>query len=158
MQMTELLSISFHSVEFYVILFTVAALAAGLIARPGDKGEAQTTFTTGVLGRAVDLTPRLEVRCLDNGDVELRRFGLTGLTENSTVALAITRIGFNLTVEERITPGDGSGEPVECATFVIKGLAAERYHLKYNSDAYSTFLATTFPNRPGINFSREFRG
>ncbi len=145
-----------HSVEFYVILFTVAAMVVGLMARPADKGEAHTSFATGELSREVDTTPRIEVRCLDNGDVELRRCGLHGITGDATVALAITRIGYDISIEERVTPGDGSGTTVERATFLIKGLAQERYHMKYNSEAYSLFLATTLPNRPGIAFTRVF--
>ena len=145
-----------HSVEFYVILFTVAAMVVGLMARPSDRGEAQTSFAEGELSREVDTTPRIEVRCLENGDVELRRCGLRGVTADSTVALAITRIGYNISIEERVTFGAGEGTPMERATFLIKGLAQERYHLKYNSDTYSLFLATALPNRPGIAFTRVF--
>lgn len=145
-----------HSVELYVLLLTVAALLVGLIVRPSERGEAQTFFAKGELGHDDNSTPRVEVRCLDNGDVELRRCGLSELTDGATVALAITKIGFTLSIEERITPGDGSGELVDCATFVIKELGRERYHLKYNSDSYSVFVAFALPNRAGIEFSRNF--
>lgn len=145
-----------HSTEFYVILFTIAAMVIGLLVKPGQRGQAETAFASGVLDREVDTTPRIEIRCLDNGDVELRRCGLHGLTKSATVALAITKIGFDLTIEERITPGNPTDTPVERATFIIKGLAPERYHLNYNSSSYSTFLATSLPNRPGIAFTRQF--
>lgn len=145
-----------HSVEFYVILLTVAALAVGLIVKPRDKGQAETTFATGRLSRDVDTTPRLQFRCLDNGDLEITRSGLAGLTSSATVAIAITRIGFDISIEERITPSGESGEPVERATFVIPDLARERYHITYNSAAYSAFLATTLPLKPGISFTRLF--
>lgn len=145
-----------HSTEFYVILFTIAAMVIGLLVKPGQRGQAETSFLTGKLDREVDTTPRIEIRCLDNGDVELRRCGLHGITLSATVALAITKIGFDLTIEERVTQGNPSDTPAERATFIIKGLAQERYHLKYNSSAFSTFLATTLPNRPGISFTRHF--
>lgn len=147
----------FHSVEFYVILFTIAALAAGAIAMPRQKGQAETSFATGTLDREVDTTPRLEFQCLDNGDVILRRCGLHDLTTAATVALAITRVGFDITIEERVTPGNApDATPIERATFLLEGLAQERYHITYNSHAFSTFLATTLPNRPGIAFTRQF--
>lgn len=145
------------SVEFYVIMFTVAALLVGLIVKPHGKGPAETSFVTAlVLDRETDITPRLEFRCLDNGDVALIRSGLTGITDTATVALAITRIGFDLSIEERVTPGSPGGEPVERASFLIEGLGAERYHITYNASAYSLFLSTTLPNRPGIEFTRQF--
>ena len=147
-----------HSTEFYVILFTAAAMIVGLLVKPRERGQAETSFATATLDREVDTTPRLEFQCLDNGDVILRRCGLHGLTSAATVAIAITRIGFDLEIEERITPGmpNPTDTPVERATFTIKGLANERYHIRYNSSAFSTFLATTLPNRPGINFTRAF--
>lgn len=150
--MTEFL----HSTEFYVILLTVAAFIVGLIAKPHDKGQAETSFAKATLSYDSDNTPRLEFQCLDNGDIVLHRCGLCGLTSSATVALAITRIGFDLSVEERITPGNNSDTPANRATFLIENLASERYHLAYNSSAYSTFLSTTLINKPGIAFSRNF--
>lgn len=128
----------------------------GLLVKPRERGQAETSFFTATLDRDVDTTPRLEFRCLDNGDIILRRCGLHGITSSATVALAVTRIGFDLDIEERVTPGHPADTPVERATFIIKGLANERYHIRYNSSAFSTFLATTLPNRPGIAFSRQF--
>ena len=150
------MSAFFHSVEFYVILFTVAALVIGLLARPSEKGPAETSFATGMLGYDPDPTPRVEVNCLSDGTVALRRCGLAGLTESATVALAVTRTGFDLTVEERVTPGLSSGQEVNTATFLLPGLAAERYHVKYNSAPYSTFVSFSLHNRPGMKFGRVF--
>lgn len=143
------------STEFYVLMFTLAACCVGLIVKPSRKGQAETSFAEAmVLDREVDTTPRVEFRCLENGDVLVRRSGLSGITSSATVALAITRIGFDISIEERVTPGRG-GEPVERATFIIDGLGQERYHIKYNAPEYSLFVATTLPVRPGIEFTRE---
>lgn len=151
------------STEFYVIAFTLAALLVGLIVRPRERGQAETTFASGSLSDDPDTTPHLRFRCLDNGDVIIDRYGLSGLTTASTVALAINRIGFDLTIEERVTLGpsipagsSSTAMPANRATFLIEGLARERYHIAYNSSAYSTFLSTTLPNRPGIDFTRDF--
>ena len=46
------------SVEFYVIMFTLAAMQVGLIVKPKDKGPAQTSFAVALtLDRETD-TPR----------------------------------------------------------------------------------------------------
>lgn len=131
-------------------------MIVGLLVKPRQRGQAETSFCTGSLDCDPDTTPRLEIRCLDNGDVVLQRCGLQGITSAATVALAVTRIGFDLEIEERITPGTPSDTPVQRATFIIEGLARERYHLRYNSSSFSTFIATTLPNRPGIAFTRTF--
>ena len=65
-------------------------------------------------------------------------------------------IGFDLNIEERITPGFGAPDPCVRAVFTIEGLPSERYHVSYNSSAYSTFLATTVPLKPGVKFTRYF--
>lgn len=147
----------FHSVEFYVILFTIASLAVGLIVKPQQRGEAETSFEVATMGAnpGEDSTPRLMVKCMPNGVVMLQRCGLSDVTDSATVALAITRIGFDLTIEERVTAGVG-GTPAGCATFLIAGLAQERYHVKYNSSAYSTFVSFSLTNHPGISFTRNF--
>ncbi len=133
-------------------------MAIGIIVKPAGHGPAETLFVEGLpdLEPEADTTPRIEVKCCDNGDITLRRCGLEGLTSAATIALAITRIGFDITIEERITPVDGFGIPITSTTFTLKGFARERYHLTYNSSAFSTFLATSFPNHPGIEFSRTF--
>ena len=137
------------SVEFYVLMFTLAAMLVGLIVKPKDKSAAETSFATAmVLDREADMAPRIEFRCLENGDVALIRSGLSGLTDTATVALAIT-------IEERVTPGIG-GSPIERATFILGNLGAERYHVTYNSSSFSLFLATGLVNRPGVNFTRCF--
>lgn len=159
------------SVEFYVIIFTAAALAVALIALPQNQGPVITSFASGHLEPVInpDATPAgvsissiesaLELRCLPDGTVELRRYGLPPLPPDSIVALAITRKGFDLSIQERITAPHGSemvGEPM-VAVFNIGHLANERYHLKYNSDPTSTFAIITFRNRPGLRSSCPLR-
>lgn len=155
-----------HSVEFYVIVLLVAALAVGLIAMPAGHGPVETDFCEGFLSYSPaggDTTPRIEIECQPDGTVKIIRHGLPdGLDSSSTVALAITRKAFDLTAEERITPGSramlaSETTPVNTAVFILPGLAHERYHLKYNSDATSSFTALTFMNRPGLRSTRIFR-
>lgn len=159
------LLIDIHSVEFYVMLFTIAALCVGILAVPSGRGRAETGFLTGKLDFDPDPTPRVEFRCHDDGSVEMRRTGLpSGLDNAATVALAVTRTGFDISIEERVTPGTAASAglleselmAVNRATFVIPGLAQERYHIKYNSDATSAFVALTLSNRPGLTAVRNF--
>lgn len=155
-----------HSVEFYVILLFVAALAVGLLAMPSGHGPVETGFAEGFLSNNTDLadhTPRIELEALQDGTVKITRYGLPdGLDSAATVALAITRKGFDITLEERITPGSramlaSETKPVNTAVYLLGGLARERYHLKFNSDPTSSFTALTFLNRPGIHTTRIFR-
>ena len=146
----------FHSVEFYVVLLTVAAIAVGVLAAPSGRGPAETGFVTGYLrgSRAGEpMEPCVEIECLADGNVLLTRHGLPDLTDAATVALAVTRTGFDISVEERVTPGRG-GEWADTATFILPGLGQERYHLKYNSQPTSTFAALTFRNTPGLKARR----
>lgn len=151
----------FHSVEFYVVLLTVAAIVVGALSAPAGRGPAETGFLTGFLRESKagePMEPSISIECLDDGNVLITRYGLLGLTSASTVALAVTRAGFDISIEERITPGGSSygavAEPVDCATFILPDLGRERYHLKYNSQPTSTFAALTFRNTPGLTARR----
>lgn len=155
-----------HSVEFYVIILLVAALAVGLMAMPSGHGPVETGFADGLLGYDPDLadpTPRIELESLPDGTVRITRLGLPDTLDTAaTVALAITRKGFDLTIEERITPASrpllaSETTPANKATFILADLAPERYHIKYNSDSTSSFTTATFNNRPGMRSTRLFR-
>lgn len=161
----------FHSVEFYVIILLIAALAIAFISRPSEYGPVYTSFANGRLRFLTDIedpTPRIELECLDDGSVKITRYGLPdNLTDDSTVALAITRKGFDISIEERITAASGHGsvssttsavspDAVAAATFILPDLAQERYHIRYNSDPTSSFTSFTLSNRPGLHSVRPF--
>ncbi len=155
-----------HSVEFYVIILLVAALAVGIMAMPSGHGPVETDFSEGFLSYnpdLTDLTPRIEIECLSDGTVKITRVGLPeNLDSAATAALALTRKGFDITAEERLTPASRallSSETIQVntAVYLIGGLAHERYHLKFNSDSTSSFTALTFMNRPGLRSTRIFR-
>lgn len=151
-----------YSIEFYIILLLIAAMAVAALAIPRGQGPAETGFLTGELSETspgADAAPAVEFLCRDDGAVVIRRTGLRDLTQGATVALAVTRKGFDIDIEERITPADPRRQPllesetrerVDTATFVLHGLAHERYHFKYNSDPTSTYCALSFRNVPGI--------
>lgn len=156
----------FHSVEFYVTIFVIAALAVGILAMPSGHGPVETSFAEGILSfdpELTDLTPRIEIECQTDGTVKITRIGLPDeINSATTVALAITRKGFDLSIEERITPASqalllSEIAPANIATYYLHGLAHEHYHLKFNSDSTSAFTAVTFMNHPGLHSTRVFR-
>lgn len=157
------------SIEFCVVLFMAAAFVVALCARPRGTGAAETGFLTGELSSEPpgqpagapahpEPSPSVEFLCRDDGAVVITRHGLQGLTEGATVALAVTRTGFDITVKERIAPArEPGGAPVDTATFVLDGLGQERYHIKYDSEATSSFAALTLRNTPGLHAVRPLR-
>ena len=94
------------TVEFYVTLLLAAAIIAGIIAMPSGLGPVETDFSEAFLTfdpELTDLTPRMELECLPDGSVKLTRIGLPDdIDSTATVALSITRKGFDLSAEERI--------------------------------------------------------
>ncbi len=157
------------SIELCVVLFMAAAFVVALCARPRGTGPAETGFLTGELSSEPpgqpagapahpEPSPSVEFLCRDDGAVVITRHGLQGLTEGATVALAVTRTGFDITVKERIAPArEPGGAPVDTATFVLDGLGQERYHIKYDSEATSSFAALTLRNTPGLHAVRPLR-
>lgn len=149
------------SIEFCVVLFMAAAFVVALCARPHGRGPAETGFLTGELSAGdagLSDEPSVEFLCRDDGAVVITRRGLQGLTEGATVALAVTRTGFDISVKERVSPArQPGGAPVDTATFVLDGLGHERYHIKYDSEATSTFAALTLRNTPGLHAVRPLR-
>lgn len=152
-----------HSVEFYVILLVAAAIVVALFAIPNGVGPVETDFVTGDLDfnpAQSRREPQLEITCMPDGTVRIIRTGLPeGTTSAATAALAITRKGFDLKIEERLTPDASAylaseARPVNCAIYYLSGLAHERYHIKFNCESTSSFAAFTLNNIPNLNTSR----
>lgn len=144
------------SVEFYVYATLVAAAIVAFLARPSSRGEARQHLLAGKLSNASNRSwsdsnsaqPAISLIVRDDGAVVLFRHGIEGVSSSGAVSLAITVIGFDITIEERIVPGNNLDDPIDTATFVLDFLAPDRYHLKYNSSATSSFVATTLLVRP----------
>ena len=144
------------SIEFYVYATLVAAAIVAFLARPSSRGEARQHLLAGELSNAsnrswsdnASVSPAISLIVRDDGAVVLFRHGIEGVTSSGAVSLAVTVIGFDITIEERIVPGNNIDDPIDTATFVLDFLAPDRYHLKYNSSATSSFVATTLLVRP----------
>ena len=142
----------YQSVEFYVIAFLVAAVIVAFSIKPPRRGAARTHLLAGELFTDGDDEPSISLEAMDSGYVRLVRNGVTGVNTNGAVSLAVTIIGFDITIEERLVAGrdyDINAEPVRRAVFLLDFLGRERYHIRYNSDASGLFAVTTFNNRPG---------
>lgn len=150
----------FTSVEFYVMAAVAAAAVVGLCVRPSQKGEARKYLLAGILSADGndDEAPGIDVEVNDNGSVRLRRRGLKGLVNPSgAVSAAVTVAGFDIVVEERLTPGRDTGEDADAPTeaaFTLDFLGQEHYHLRYYSEATGGMAAMPLHVRPGIRVSR----
>lgn len=145
--------LSFTSVEFYVIAFIIAAAIIALCIKPASRGEAETIFVKGVLSSAESTPPSIQIKVNPDNTVTITRRGLTDTTHQSAVTLAITKIGFDLQINERIAPMPG--EPANEASFIIDFLAPERYHIKYQAEPAELFAAFTLPVKPGISIEKN---
>ena len=143
-------------VEIYVLAAVGAAAIIALCVKPSSRGEAREYLLGGTLcfaDSAGATEAAVDIECLDNGSVLLTRRGLPRLTDTGAVSLAVSVIGFDITIEERITDTPG-GNPVNTALFTFDFLGQERYHLRYNSEATATAASMTLSNRPGMHLSR----
>ena len=144
------------SVEFYIYATVVAAAIVAYLARPSSRGEVRQYLLAGELSNASNrawtdlptLPPSISIIVRDDGAVVLFRHGVEGVSTSGAVSLAITVIGYDITIEERIVPGNNLDDPIDTATFVLDFLAPDRYHLKYNSSATSRFATATLLVRP----------
>lgn len=152
----------FSSVEFYVIAAVAAAAVVGLCVRPSHKGEARKYLLGSTLTAdgGDDDTPRIDAEVSDDGTVILRRSGLRGLLRPSgAVSAAVTVAGFDIVVEERLTPGRDAGDTPDApiptdAVFALDFLGREHYHLRYYSEATGGMAAMPLHVRPGIRIGR----
>lgn len=150
----------FNTVEFYVIAGAVAAAVVALSALPSKRGQAVLHMAAGELddsGAEGEAEPHIDVEVDDNRRVVITRRGLRGIGDNGAVSLAINVIGFDIEIEERLTPGRYALERRDTARFVLDFLGAERYHVRYNSEDAGVFAAFTLPVREGIRISRDLK-
>lgn len=155
--------ITIGSVEFYVALAVVAAAIVALCVKPAGRGEARQYLLPGTLCgcaepqtmTADDEAGWVDISCNDDGTVALTRRGLRGMNASGALSLAITVIGFDVTIEERVAEPREAGEPTDMALFTLDFMGRERYHVKYNSEATGSFVSFSLNNRPGLAFSRR---
>ena len=149
--------ISLGSPEFYVIAGVIAAAVVALAAVPSRRGAAVLTTHAGTLiDEETPMKPAIEVEVDSNQRVIITRRGVNNVSDNGAVSLAITTIGFDLTIEERITAGRGVAIPCS-AMFILDGFGAERYHICYRNSDLGIMAAFSLPVHEGVKIQRELR-
>lgn len=137
-----------------MIATAVAAAVLGLCIKPSGKGPVRQHLMPGQLRTGTEMSPGLDIRCREDGSVELLRTGLEGLTDASAASIAVNVSGFDVAITERLTPAD-CGEPRNEALFVLDILAPEHYHIRYENPDTNLFCAFTLHVRPGITTRKE---
>ncbi len=152
-----------HSVEFYVIMTVVAAGLLAICLRPAERGAVITRTVTGWIcegdPEARRDNPRLEIECLPNGNVIVRRTDVTGVGDTGEITLQVTQKGFDLEISEHLVAGrrSPSTPPVQDAVFIFNFMGPEYYHLRWNNHIGDRFAAFTLHVRPGIKSSVDLR-
>lgn len=145
-----------NSIDFYIVATLVAAMIVAFAARPAARGEARQFLLAGDLDyTGSDDSPSVMITALDDGTVVLQRRGLKNMTATSAVSLAVTVMGWDIVIEERLSDGCQNDAMIDTATFYFDFLAPERYHLRYNSESLGLFAATQLTNRPGYKINRQ---
>lgn len=154
----------FQSVEFYVISVLFAAAVIAAAAKPSLKGAVRTYLYGGTLiddGRGAEgEEPSIVVSYSEEGHIlHLERRGLTGVDfDMGAYSIAVNVAGFDVTIDERLTPGatrNGIENPATGAETDIDCLGPERYHFQYRSESLGRNCSFTLTLRPGVELERK---
>lgn len=144
----------FQTIEFYIITAFLAAAVVAFAAMPSKRGAARTFFfSCNLRTDAAPSEPGIVALVNDRGALEIHRFGIDGLATDGACSLAVTIIGFDVTIEERLTPGRDS-EYATAAYAELDCFGAEHYHFNYRSDAIGRSAAFSLNIRPGNRVER----
>lgn len=151
----------FQTTEFYVILFLAAMAIVAFLAKPNTAKEASEYLLGAVLsgkenadGTDDGVSPddaSVTVDCDEDGCVWLRRSGIEGVDASGAVSAKIVVKGTNITVYERLAESRYGDRPIDTALFSLDFLAAERYWLRYESEATNSTATLSFRNTPGYH-------
>lgn len=145
----------FDSIEFYVITAFIAAAVIGFSAMPSRRGAARTFLYPGTFFESTPSAPGIVAEVGDDGALTIYRFGLENISASGAYSLAVKIIGFDVTIEERLTVGR-RGEPSETAALArIDCLGQERYHFHYRNEALGRSAAFSLNIRPGNRIERQ---
>lgn len=168
---TILLRVAWSATYTYILLLFAAAAFVAYIARPRTRGEAVKHLYAGELetlplnedgsenGPEADsdiagqIHPVLAVRCIGNGKVLFERRGFAGLTASGAVSLAVTTIGKDVEVMERVTYGYPGDAKVVQASFTVDLTGPEWRHIKWTDEDSGLWCAFTLHVREGISLT-----
>ena len=150
-----ILSSIFQTVEFYVITVFVSAAIVAVLAMPSRRSAARTFFFAGTLrSDLVPSEPGIVALVGNDGTLAIHRFGIEGVWVSGAYSLAVTIIDFDVTIEERLTPGSNIDAEATAAYAVLDCFGAERYHFNYRSEATGRNAAFSLNIKPGNRIER----
>ena len=139
----------FQTVEFYIISAFIAAAVIAAAAMPSRRSAARTFLYGGNLSdRNGPGEPAVTFIVETNGDVT------DGITESGAYSIAVTIIGFDVTIEERLTPGRPADPAIYAGYTTMNCLGNERYHFHYKSEMTGRSAAFQLNIRPGNRITR----
>ena len=103
--------------------------------------------------RAVE--PGIVVIVNDDNSITIYRLGLENVSESGAYSLAVTFIGFDVTIDERLVYGRQGGLAATAAQATVTGFAPERYHFLYRSETPGANAAFNLHIRPGNRIDRR---
>lgn len=145
----------FNTVEFYIISAFIAAAVIAFAAMPSRRGPARQFLVGGALQQGAQATEAaIRATVTDSGALLLERIGLEGITMEGAYSLAVTVIGLDVTIDERLVPGRGS-EYANEGSALLDCLGQERYHFNYRSEATGRNAAFSLNIRSGNRIERR---
>ena len=156
---TVLAAVEWGATQWYVILTVVAAAFIAACAKPKDRGRADQRLIPGNLVEgSPSPVPTLRVEVVPGGRVVFTRYGVEGLTSSGADSLSVNRIGFDLSIKERVSAGYPNDPVMAGASFEMDFLASdEYYHVHWIDEESGLWTAFTLHVREGIVIERELR-
>ncbi len=133
-------------------LFAAAAVIAYAV-RPAATGPVRQHLLAGTLSEEGPEEPSIDIEVQPDGTVTIWRNGLTGLTSDDAVSLAVNLRGFSIEITERTAASPTSStlaRPIDSARFALSFLAPEHYSIIYKIDS-TVAAAFTLTPRPGLH-------
>ncbi len=154
-----LTAVEWGATQWYVLLTVVAAAFIAACAWPKDKGRADQRLLAGeLIDGPFSPVPVLRVEVFAGNRVQFSRIGVEGLTSSGADSLAVNRIGFDLSIKERVSAGYSNDPMVAGAYFEMDFLAPdEYYHVHWIDEDSGLWTAFTLHVREGIVIERELK-
>lgn len=128
----------------------------GFTAMPSRRSAARNFLYGGdLITDAAPSVPGIVAMVGDDGVLTIYRFGLDGVGVSGAYSVAVTIIGFDVTIDERLTVGRRGEPPATAASVRIDCLGPERYHFHYRNEALGRSAAFTLNLRPGNRIDRR---
>ncbi len=145
----------FQTVEFYIVAAFMAAAVVAAASMPSRRSSARMYTYGGTLRTDAAMSEAgIIAQVNDSGELVIHRFGLDNLTTSGAYSIAVTIIGFDVTIEERITCDRFENTPATAAYVSLDCLGPERYHFLYKSEATGRSASFSLNIRPGNRIDR----